>query len=53
MNNKFSNREKLRCYLVICKKCKRRFGIEGIDYWSVKISLCSHCNKQKKKISIN
>jgi len=53
MDNSFNSREKLRCYLLICKKCKKRFGIEGVDYWSVKISLCSYCNEQTKKISLN
>ncbi len=39
---------------MICKKCSRRFGIEGVDYWSAKLSLCSGCepSKDNKQLSV-
>jgi hypothetical protein len=33
---------------MICKKCKKRFGVEGVDYWSVELSLCSVCETSKE-----
>lgn len=34
---------KSRRWLLICKNCNRRFGIDGVNYWSVKLGLCSIC----------
>ena len=31
---------------MICKVCRKRFGVEGVNYWSVKLSLCEKCKKR-------
>jgi hypothetical protein len=34
--------------LVICEKCKKRFGKEGVNFWSAKISKCETCKKDNQ-----
>jgi hypothetical protein len=31
---------------MICKKCKRRYGNIGIDFWSIKLGQCKYCKDE-------